>query len=106
MSGHTPGPWRVSSGSDRHVETLGGHLVALAEMMGGEDFIEHWGETQANARLIAEAPAMLALIKDLAKGPDLHACDTRGERNDARNQWLLGMREKAKAAIACAEGKS
>lgn len=46
-----------------------------------------------------ENQRLRVLVEELAKGPDLRACDTRGERNDVRNQWLLGLRERAKSAL-------
>lgn len=112
MSGHTPGPWELQLRERKRphgeASTVEGSLrrsgAMPVEIVARVDFGYGRAVDEANARLIAAAPDLLLLVEELAKGPALHACDTRGERNDARNQWLLGLREKAKAAIAKATG--
>lgn len=97
MSAHTPGPWVLFSDSC--------NVAILPAMRSGEVCRFVPGSiSAADARLIAAAPELLALVEEFAAGPDLQACDARGERQDARNQWLLSMREKAQAAIAKATG--
>ena len=60
MSKHTPGPWRVK---DNHiseamiVETSSGEEICLVEPF--------YNQELPNAQLIAEAPNMLALLKDI-----------------------------------------
>jgi hypothetical protein len=60
---HTPGPWTVSGGTIRN---LHGHLVA--------DF----HSTDADARLIAAAPELLAALRSIADSdpdaPEFIAC--------------------------------
>ena len=65
-SGHTPGPWRVEvdRGTPRNVCDANDDPVALAQSrasLGKKD-----PEALANAKLIAEAPAMLALLRKFA----------------------------------------
>ena len=58
---HTPGPWKVSSHQTQiHSERYG--LVATLE-----EFTEK-STTHANARLIAAAPEMYEMLKELESG--------------------------------------
>ena len=87
MSAHTPSPWTfVQSGTgdfpiwNVRIGTRG--LITLPATAGMETM-------DADARLIAAAPELLEALQDL--------CDTLGE---------CGMTEKARAAIAKAEGEA
>lgn len=58
MSGHTPGPWAYQEGADAYT-----HIVRAS----GNRFIcqlsqDRSGTAEANCRLIAAAPDMLALV--------------------------------------------
>ena len=66
MTAHTPGPWRIDPNThvvvadhptgwddDLNMSSYGGHLIAESVRM------------PANARLIAVAPEMLALLQEL-----------------------------------------
>lgn len=75
MSKYTPGPWK------RKIKSV---LIPVAPY----EWAEAYGGSIANARLIAAAPDLLEALQDL--------CDTLGE---------CGMTEKARAAIAKAEGE-
>ena len=86
MSKHTPGPWAVSSTERRYVREVNGKRY-VASCTDSQDY-RTYEEAEANARLIACAPEMLEALQDL--------CDTLGE---------CGMTEKARAAIARAEGE-
>lgn len=48
---HTPGPWRVSQPSGNYIDTPTGSIAALM-----------YGATKTDARLIAAAPDMLAVL--------------------------------------------
>jgi hypothetical protein len=101
MSEHTPGPWQVDY-----------ELLATFENDGRtEELIEIVGDSRGNtpcyatskvdARLIAAAPDMLAALKELD--------DTVNEPNDHKDGWEAALERasnKARAAIAKAEGKS
>lgn len=50
MSGHTPGPWKISQNVTRHVIGPKGGVVACAELTWTNEI------TEANASLIAAAP--------------------------------------------------
>lgn len=67
MSGHTPGPWAVAEALERSIKArvvlgAGGQVVAL--VVPGEDHVADGGsEREANARLMAAAPDLLALVR-------------------------------------------
>lgn len=70
MSGHTPGPWRVETDirndHGRESEMVGWNIVSDAHEIVGCEGIEAWFENgEANAKLIAAAPAMLAVLYEL-----------------------------------------
>lgn len=81
MAEHTPGPWRVERSldgrSDGYIRPVNGHVepgavapVAVARVVGSRGR----GETEANARLIAAAPELLAALEELVawqNGPPL-----------------------------------
>lgn len=75
---HTPGPWRYYK-CRCGMEGCNQYTISVQGSVG---FVE------ADARLIAAAPELLEALQDL--------CDTLGE---------CGMTEKARAAIAKAEGR-
>lgn len=54
MSKHSPGPWKVDERRDWLVLSAGGKAVCS---------VPYQDESHADARLIAEAPAMLELLK-------------------------------------------
>ena len=73
-SKHTPGKWEVFHLSDGGINNLVGipdRALAMAVVS------ESVGEAEANARLIAAAPEMLALLKEWEKAFD-DAIDTTG----------------------------
>jgi len=55
---HTPGPWKVKHKPHLAIYGPNGHLVALVQVPCGWDF-------NANARLIAAAPEILAALEML-----------------------------------------
>lgn len=72
MAGHTPGPWQVSAElfdiENRPIElSPGGPVIAVVWPM-GEDFddTDTAPQREANARLIAAAPDLLAVVRELA----------------------------------------
>ncbi len=66
MSGHTPGPWLVDAGRALRVANERDETVATT----GCD-VDHRSEWEANARLIASAPELLAALKGLIESlPD------------------------------------
>ncbi len=68
---HTPGSWEVDPMADSIVRESSGERrgVAVASFRHRSDL-----ELAANARLIAEAPAMFEVLQGLANGDDVAAC--------------------------------
>ena len=59
MSTHTPGPWAIDQDRDH------GRWSAIRSCSGDiADVAAHRSTTEANARLIAAAPDLLAALKD------------------------------------------
>lgn len=99
MSKHTPGPWTLIHGGyiatkptaahsakfPKNVRVNVGHVCAFAESTDGEN--------EANARLIAAAPDLLAALEDLAQRLQV-GCKTAAERGEA---VLIVSRAIAKA---------
>jgi hypothetical protein len=64
MSGHTPGPWGVGEPDPNGhpaILTDGGELIAIVT----HECVKLEEELDANARLIAAAPELLAVLKEL-----------------------------------------
>lgn len=96
MSKHTPGPWRVEhsapeEGFDAWVIDDPTHGYTIATVA---DTFNKRSENAANAHLIAAAPEMLAALKEYVRD--------YGDNEDGDSQL---MAEKARAAIAKAEGR-
>lgn len=91
MSTHTPGPWQITRDKkyDQQRISSGDLPVAVTR-------------AEANARLIAVAPDLLDLAKDIA-GLD-HCYLAQGDK--ALQQALREWKAAARAAIAKAEGVS
>ena len=67
MSEHTPGPWEASEGvpSDIWHVDMPDRQFSITVSRGGDDWDMTVEEVQANARLIAAAPDLLAALVDL-----------------------------------------
>ena len=91
MSGHTPGPWTVTP--DSFV------MAGSRPSIGVARIITHAQEFVANARLIAAAPELLALLKLLR--------DDWFEPHYGLNDigYAALLRDRIRAAIAKAEGR-
>lgn len=122
--GHTPGPWEIAPYSDRD-EVLS--VVADYKDLGGGKCQAHWiaecsadldfdtdreqvlTTNEANARLIAAAPDLLAALKDaeskmFALGREFSSPRFTDRYGDG--PALLDLAERARAAIAKAEGRA
>lgn len=74
MSQATAGPWNIGEYSNN------GHNVYGPTGTGPK---VGWGNSEANARLIAAAPALLAALQAVVKGYDRMFCDDQdGSRAD------------------------
>lgn len=97
---HTPGPWTVDwdydEGWNHHIESSPGNRICFM----AHDGADHQKQFDANARLIAAAPDMLAALKDLLAIIDAQ----RWGRPWAGRPHAEA--DAALAAIAKAEGRS
>jgi hypothetical protein len=99
---HTPGPWRyVPFGSrGKHYDIYGPRTEDLASVNGNDGGDEpEFYPSEANARLIAAAPDLLAALK-LAE-PIVALAYGRNPQYVSNSHALIGVRD----AIAKAEGK-
>ena len=102
MGKHTPGPWtRQDFGNGTHTVHNGDEEVCTLHEMGGSP-------VDANARLIAAAPELLARFEEIESDaavpaePGYH--DTDAEALNEARSLLADCREIARAAIAKAKG--
>lgn len=95
---HTPGPWSVSPADDTVVIDAMRREVAAID--GDYNTPDTWPQMEANARLIAAAPEMLDSLKDCVRMLEA----VRYTAGLGKHQ--MERVERAKAAIAKAEGRS
>lgn len=90
MTAHTPGPWHFDGHQYDH--------IVWSSDRNRVCFLTSTGPTEANARLIAAAPDLLAALKDMVDGAPLEC----GEPDCPD----CGPWRTARAAIAKAEGRT
>lgn len=94
---HTPGPWLRDreSGFDCDVRAANGRKIASVNVQNAPKSKKGWlsrqKENEANARLIAAAPELLAALQAIM---------------DLNPQLPMGYTEEARAAIAKATGEA
>jgi len=91
MSKHTPGPWAV----DRYCRDITpvGRYLRIAEIPGHrENDTPDSQEREANARLIAAAPDLLALVERLAQRRFTESADNTGDLSAAARELLKRLR--------------
>lgn len=94
---HTPGPWRVGPVDDTIVTDAAGKEVAAID--GDYNSPDEWPRMEANARLIAAAPDLLAALTEIRRlAADIPALE--------RSVRFAEANRKALAAIAKAGGRS
>ena len=100
-SGHTPGPWTVeASGRDRTSRAVAGaHGHGLVCHL-----YEPRDQADANARLIAAAPDLLAELEKIVDRWALRDAAIRDCNLDPLPVWEREQCEAARAAIAKARG--
>jgi len=96
MNAHTPGEWHVTGKRDINGKHL--HIGCKGSMMALASLNAVHIDTEANARLIAAAPDLLAELSAL-----LAMCERQDDFNDDGDG---GMFERARAAIAKAKGET
>lgn len=93
MSKHTSGEWKIGFGATRlEIHEAGGKMIATVprDDKYGRPFLE----TAANAQLIAAAPDLLAVLKELEESADYW-----GEYDVP-----LGIVDRIRSAISKADG--
>ncbi|KKL72793.1 hypothetical protein LCGC14_2081430 [marine sediment metagenome] len=115
MTTHTPGPWQADDDLRINRVTSSGRFIPICDVLRPEDIpgrILHYAdEPEANARLIAAAPAMLDALEALLSHFDNFTDESRhgwGNQEDAyyclakhaQDSW-----KKARAAIDAAKGE-
>mgnify|MGYP000851827027 CR=1 FL=1 len=103
---HTPGPWAVKS-TDEDINTktiIDSDEFWIAKVLNFNRASDDIRESQANANLIAAAPAMYEALQDIVEGlTDEITHMVEGSKPDtARLDYLAN---KAGLALAQAEGK-
>lgn len=110
-SAHTPGPWRVDkvlypAGQDVSFEVLAGKRLVVQTIMReviAEDAVI--AEDDANARLIAAAPDLLAALRELVSRCDDTADVLRNHPEYDAAGFLRASAERYRAVIAKAEAQ-
>lgn len=95
MSKHTPGEWvyeQISRGSRDGFEISSGNFYKIAEVYD----VNGSPQNEANARLIAAAPKLLSMLKEMVEATEI----------DLGADDFLALKREAIAVIAKAEGKS
>lgn len=93
---HTPGPWRMGYGyATRDIRSGHRHIIARVDVVTEEG--------EANARLIAAAPDLLAALETLAEWPR-HSATADGVLTTDPVAGLANVRRFARDAVAKAAG--
>lgn len=99
MATHTPGPWQsfgASTGKRAPVGVLDGKRnIRIADVGDRGQIVK---EIDANARLIAAAPDLLAFAREFVR-----CCDASVRNPGKEGYWFDTAYNEAKAAIAKAE---
>lgn len=90
MSKHTPGPWQVHCS---HIYTADPERALLAQVFNPGSKASDYPLVE-NARLIAAAPELLALLKEVCE-----------ETLHPDYDWSVDLAQRVRAAIAKAEDK-
>ena len=98
-SKHTPGPWSWEYGADGIEVSVVDGLVSARYSRDKEAMRL---EAEANARLIAQSPNLLAVLKQCLADHKQYAKDGDGDLYDER---LIANMEDAEREIAKAEGR-
>jgi len=84
MDKHTPGPWKVNGADNAIVGQRDGLPECIGQVFNvvhGRSYPNEWSPvSSANARLIAAAPRMLDLIRDVLNDDDNSVSNPYAER--------------------------
>jgi hypothetical protein len=103
MSKHTPGEWahRINKDETAYVVEAGHRLICKMSWHSASDFYPKQRQSEANARLLAAAPDLLAAL--------VAVCDRSDElckdRDAHRSPELEPLYQQCRAAIARATGE-
>jgi hypothetical protein len=114
MSAPTPGPWRwmnddtlVADHGRRRVIVTGGNCGAL-QTCGSNGLLRHHSAEDENARLIAAAPDLLAVVRALSEFQRTYETNTQSPGwmpgNEFYSNLLMVIVRDARAALKKAEG--
>ncbi len=111
---HTPGPWTVIKSNDKSKYAVNWLEISPGVVSSSEYSTSRWGEsetycgvriTEANARLIAAAPDLLAVARQIewlaTAGEDRDGVPYQPTASDWMRLW-----SQARDAIAKAEGRA
>ena len=104
MSKHTAGPWTKMGGNDCH--KIRSQERVLAEVLGvtrGRRRNKNHDEAMANARLIAAAPEMLEVLKDIVESFGLNPFIRA--RREMSAEEINRLIKRALEAVSKAEGR-
>jgi hypothetical protein len=104
VSGHTPGPWQFQANSTDTALLIEGDVLVASMSWHSSSRQRHplRSESQANARLIAAAPELLAALQALHRM--CRDCDLETQAQRPTEQQYNDAMDAAEAAIAKAAG--
>lgn len=100
---HTPGPWHVEFETEIHAASVLRYAIAAVFHRGSKEIVNvSESIAQANARLIAAAPELLAVCQATVKNLEDWAASEDEREYDVTPQGLLSQARDLKRVIACA----
>lgn len=110
MSKHTPGPFRFDDSGPNSGNVVRGEIVGpkgqhIADVLcstPGDTGIKRASEVEANGRLLASAPDLLAACEELFKTMRQYDMDVEGDPPPMHRE----MMDRARAAIQKARGEA
>lgn len=100
---HTPGPWRIR-GTNYGYTTC--YVLGPPHKDGGDYAPICVADTEANARLIAAAPELLAALEECEKDLIRSSNDAYDAEADSLAKRFMRTAKAARAAIAKAKGEA
>lgn len=105
---HTPGPWKQCNSEPFEIVMDDGDVCPLVATVNGDPACVDEDQALADAAFIVRAcnahDALLAAAEHAAKSFHHPACDAKGERSSQPERYCTCHVQKARAAIAKAEG--
>lgn len=106
---HTPGPWRKGETGSRHIAVYGrsDREPICVFGMGDDDTARNFSNAEANARFVAELPALVRALETCISDVQMEL-DAAGDADVRSNSLLTGKArrlKRARAALARARGQ-